>query len=685
MLKKGFLFGVFYFLLSLSALIGIVSVLLLLISNITLLTENNFKQAPIFATPINNEIAQEIPTPSLVEPFEINANQPDKTSEVVENLYPMTTEEILARTIVQENDPYLLLEKYKGINKVPLMLSKSPIVHSLGDNRSFWVLNVDKNEYHDINAFLVYSTPHAYFWIEEGIDYKITHVKALMDIFENQIYPRNRDLFGFERSPGVDNDVHLTILYANNLGGAAGYFSSTDSYPPEIDKFSNSADMFYLSADYIKLYTELAYGVLTHEFQHMIHWNIDRDEASWIDEGLSELAVELNGIDTNRFAYVFAKEPDLQLNFWPGSDQGSSIPHYGASYLFMKYISERFGVEFIKDLLHQQQNGFKGLDKELSNSNYDENLSGYLSEQIFQEWSLANYIQNRFIEDGIFGYFNQDQLPYFEPPHIFNCDSDPVVGTVNQFGTDYIEVLCEDDYQVQIDWNADVPLLSVDPNSGEYYFWSNHGNESSMKLSREFDLTSVAGDIELSYWTWFDLERDYDYLYLNLSLDGVNWQVIETPSCTTDNKTGSNLACGYNGKSAGWVQEKVDLSEFAGKTVIIEFEYITDASINGEGFLLDDIEVEAIGFFDDFESVDDSWSAEGFVQIKNSLPQVFGISLIGFDQDIPVRRLIIEEQSDITLEVNNINPNENEVLVFSGLTRYTHIPAEYTVSIESLN
>ena len=36
--------------------------------------------------------------------------------------------------------------------------------------------------------------------------------------------------------------------------------------------------------------------------------------------------------------------------------------------------------------------------------------------------------------------------------------------------------------------------------------------------------------------------------------------------------------------------EEVDLSQFAGKKVQIRFEYITDAAINGEGFLLDDVQ-----------------------------------------------------------------------------------------------
>jgi len=85
-------------------------------------------------------------------------------------------------------------------------------------------LNVDTNDFRNINAKLAYQTAHVYFWVEDGIKTNLSDIKRLCDAFENQIYPRNRAIFGAEYSPGVDNDVHLTILYADQLGGAAGYF-----------------------------------------------------------------------------------------------------------------------------------------------------------------------------------------------------------------------------------------------------------------------------------------------------------------------------------------------------------------------------------------------------------------------------------------------------------------------------
>ena len=62
--------------------------------------------------------------------------------------------------------------------------------------------------------------------------------------------------------------------------------------------------------------------------------------------------------------------------------------------------------------------------------------------------------------------------------------------------------------------------LPADAHSGKYAFWSNKGDSSDMTLTRSFDFTEVNGPIEFSYWTWYDIEKGYDYVYLEASTDG---------------------------------------------------------------------------------------------------------------------------------------------------------------------
>ena len=593
---------------------------------------------------------------------------------------------LLEGTVVKENNPLDLAIRFKGLSE-DLARKGKAIEKPVGTSEQFWVLNVDTNKYRRLNANLAYTTAHLYFWIQEDLDYDSKALKTLAESFEDNIYPTTRSIFGSEYSPGVDGDVHLTILYAEGLGSAAGYFSATDSLETQIEPYSNEAEMFYLSADYTWLDSTYTYGVLAHEFQHMIHWNVDRNEDGWLNEGLSELSVDLNGFSTGGFDYLFAIDPDIQINFWPGNDQGDSTPHYGASYLFIRYLFDRFGLNFISALVAHQDNGFSGIDKVLNElpEMVDIASEEKITEYIFQDWTLANLIQDASLENGEFGYSGEVRLPDFGPTEILTCDGQTYEREVSQFGTDYIQIGCANDFIVNIQIDREISLMPVNPISGDFYFWSNYGHESHMRLSREFDFRDVEGPIYLQYKTWFDIERDYDYLFLTAKTAKEDWIILETPSCTIENPTGANLGCGYSGKSNGWKEERVDLSMFAGKEVVIQFEYITDAAVNGDGFLIDDIRIEVLDYSSDLEADSGGWKADGFTRIQNKIPQKVGVSFFQ-DQSGTEPDKIITNQS-LSSEINKRNGfvNSNTWLIISGLTRFTRQPTKYTLRISELD
>jgi len=599
------------------------------------------------------------------------------------NTVENSTLDILNQEDIPINDPIELAERLGGISDAPVYKSEPPLEWNIRDSRSFWVLNVDANDYRKINANLLHITPHLYFWSEEGVEVDPSAVAELAETFENEIYPTNRQIFGSEWTPGVDHDEHLTILYATGLGGAAGYFSSTDSLTSEVEEYSNETEMFYLSADYTRPDSLYTYGVLAHELQHMIHWNIDRNESSWVSEGLSELAVELNGYEPGGFTFYFAIDPDIQLNFWPGNDQGDSTPHYGASYLFMKYLMDRFGVDSVRELVANKNVGLAGVDETFKIKDPELEV-GYTSEKIFQDWSIANFTAASGASSVGTVYKDASSIPPFFPVETLSCDFGWQSRTVSQFGSDYIAIDCPEDFQVEIYGEGEVPLLPVDPYSGETYFWSNYGDSSSMTLSQTFDLRNVEGSIVMNYWTWFDLERDYDYLYLLASIDGENWEILNPNHCTRDDPTGSNYGCGYNGRSGEWINDTVDLTKFNGNQVTLQFEYVTDLAVNGDGFVIDDITIEGIQYFTDFESDDGGWEGRGFVRVKNTLPQNFGYSAIDFSTSGEIEKVI----SIGGLEINQVlQQNEQDsplVIAINGLTRFTRIPADYRIRVTSL-
>ncbi len=85
---------------------------------------------------------------------------------------------------------------------------------------------------------------------------------------------------------------------------------------------------------------------------------------------------------------------------------------------------------------------------------------------------------------------------------------------------DYINITCAGDHTLTFSGSTAIGLLPPTSDSGEYAFWSNKGDESDMTLTREFDFTSVSGPSRSVYWTWYDIEEDWDYLYLEASTDG---------------------------------------------------------------------------------------------------------------------------------------------------------------------
>ena len=125
----------------------------------------------------------------------------------------------------------------------------------------------------------------------------------------------------------------------------------------------------------------------------------------------------------------------------------------------------------------------------------------------------------------------------------------------------------------------------------------------------------------------------------------------------------------------------MDLSEFAGKQVQIRFEYITDAAVNGEGFLLDDVAIPETGYLADFESDAGGWQADGFARIRNSLPQFFHIALITKGQETTVQKFDLPADNSLDIPIQIGKDAREVILVVTGTTRFTHQKASYTLSI----
>ncbi len=588
----------------------------------------------------------------------------------------------LENTIVPENDPEDLADRLKGIENIPDTVP-FPGEYSIGDERSFWITNNDTDLSSQVNAVLRYEGPVAYFWVEEGVSYDEGDLVALAQEFENDIVPTDREFFGQEFFPGIDNDPHIYVLYTPGIGfSIAGYFSSNDGIHPLANEYSNAAEMFVFNSDNSALDDVYTYGVLAHEFQHMIHAYRDQNETSWLNEGMSELASSLNGYGACDFASEYLVDPDVSLNDWP-NDSNATTPHYGAGCLFVTYFLERFGKEATQALVADPANGMDSVDDVLLAEGIANPSTGspFVGDDVVLDWAVANYLADPSFADGRYGYSQYPDSLHFpvSATETADCSTDPQTRSVNQYGADYISLACGG--TLRFEGSTSTGLLPASAYSGDYAFWSNKGDVSDMTLTRAFDFSGVSGDINLSFQTWFDIETDWDYVYLLGSTNnGDDWDFITTPSGTDTNPTGNSYGWGFTGLSGGgnvseWTQETVDISQYAGQQVLLRFEYVTDAAVNGEGFLIDDITIDEIGYSEDFEAGDGGWEGLGFARVTNVLPQTFRIAVINHDAET-VEYIDIPDGNVVDVPLNG----DDVTLVVVGTTRFTRQTAAYRFS-----
>ncbi len=630
------------------------------------------------------QAAQNMPTDLPLPPTQSNPSNPLPTPErpPVDSI-PSGTLETLNQTLVPENDPYELACRLEGKCNIPTTVTAKE--YKLGDQETFWTSNVDTVENFQVTATLKYVTPHVFFWIENEVSYNEGDLKKLADTFENSIYPTDREFFGSEWTPGIDGDPHIYILYVRGTGASnAGYFSTPDEYNPLIKQYSNGHEMFFFNADNMDLGSEETYSVLAHEFQHMIHFNTDRNESTWMNEGFSMVAELLNGYPAY-FDRYYVGNPDLNLTDW-FPDPGSNGPHYGESFLYLSYFLNRFGEDATKAVVKNPENGLPSIDDTLKSLNITDPETGKIvtADDVFMDWAVTLSLMDKSVGDGRYYYDNYPSAPTISVSDNISTCPDSISGSVNQYGIDSYGIDCAGDHTIHFTGSTVAGLFPEDAHSGKYAFWSNKGDESDMTLTHEFDFTNVSSSIDFNYWTWYDLEKDYDYLYLESSIDGgKSWQFIETPSGRSKDQdpSGNAYGWGYNAKSSGWIQEHVDLSKFAGQKVQLRFEYVTDAAVNGEGLLLDDVQIDAINYQSDFEADNGGWEAKGFAHVENILPQTYRLSLIIKGDTTTVTNIEVnpDQTADIPL---SLNAGDKAILIVTGTTRFTRLPAAYQIEVK---
>lgn len=286
----------------------------------------------------------------------------------------------------------------------------------LNKNQKFFLdVTYDLESRTEITATLKKISNNAYFYIEDeywnGLttDQKNSYlggVDKLANEFDNTIYPNLTYFFGSEWNPGIDNDSKMTILLTQLKSTAGGYFNEKDEKNSTQEPSSNVREMIYLNSAQVS--NSLIYSLLAHEMQHLISWNQKErlrglKDDIWLNELRSEYAPTVCGYDSDyinsnleKRVEDFLANPFDSLTEWKGDKFD-----YPSVNLFGHYLAEQFGDNVIGMTAQNDKVGINSVEQAIKDKGYNLNFS-----KTFNQWTIASYLNDSSILDGIYGYKN---------------------------------------------------------------------------------------------------------------------------------------------------------------------------------------------------------------------------------------------------------------------------------------
>ena len=521
--------------------------------------------------------------------------------------------------------------------------------YAVGDQETFWISGNVANTptgNEEISATLAAKSAHGYMWVQDEFYLPIpgsppeggfvTQEEAEAGLVDWEgIYGTNRRYFGKEPHPNVvpknlppglpkdwrdaDCDARVHILNfpidtpGTSLGYIAGYYSSEHEYPNGTNAnqspFSNEKEMFFMNSATLDVGGDDYAGVLAHEFFHMIQFGNDYNEATWVNEGMADVAAVVNGFNGVVDGHISAYEDDPDAHLF---DWGSDVSDYGQAFLFFDYLFNHYGAPendgteeleaygLAKLLTKTRADGPAGITAVIQNrsdalkNELDDYYQAGSFKKVFKDYLVANYLDLPDSGAGQFGYANRDVA-------VANAgteDSSAEDATVHPYGGEYYELTGAGDVQMTAaDPVAVIPAKEGMP-KGRFFAWSNRGDELLTWLQRGANLTD-ANSPKLIYKYWYQIEEDWDYAYVRISKNGGRtWKFQNTTACggkATD-PNGNNRAVeesgGITGNSEGWKKCTLDLTNYAGEKILIRFEYDTDQAVSEPGFVVDNVKVK---------------------------------------------------------------------------------------------
>ena len=484
-------------------------------------------------------------------------------------------------------------------------------------------------------------------------------------ISSDQITGLGNELVGSDADPGIvqvdtdhygpigladpaDPDSDALVVLAYNIVDGAYYDCDADQYtvgyfaPQFIDEDGMNVividtenwDELVGNPDTTDLTIE---GVIAHELQHLLHNYSDPGELSWVDEGLADFAIFLNGYPTggshSTYHQVFHRETSLTR--W-----GGGLENYGASFSFFQYVWEQAGGNgggdlspdqtysgtagdlLIKLIFENPADGMEGVQAAIDAFNARTGADLRSAEELFKDWAVTVYLDD---EDS--SRFDINAFDFGDPAttpwtialanNEFWGGRDVFQGAVPQakwrnrakrgltgdltalpYGTSFQTYRNPGSrFSVSLD-GADTTTIA--PHSGPEHWYAGYQSQFDSVLDVD---SPVTGGQTLDFWSWWFIEDGWDYGFVEAQVGG-EWQTVPLTDVasgqvvTTDaNPQGNNTeGNGLTGTSGGeyFVDEPEYLhltATLPAGTTDVRFRYSTDAAYLDTGWFVDDIAI----------------------------------------------------------------------------------------------
>jgi hypothetical protein len=422
--------------------------------------------------------------------------------------------------------------------------------------------------------------------------------------------------------------------------------------------------------------------VFAHEYQHLLEYYKDPNEALWVNEGLSDWAMHLTG-------YAHPKRPVTKLGFdnhiwsflgetgtvtpanpvprvggpensltWWGDQGGRILDDYGAAWTMMEVLASRYGNTFMGRLHRARASGLPGLQKILTQAGVASS-----PREVIHEWNAAMALDG-VLDDGAvltggdprdYRVESLDATVNWDTPAAYATAGAPPNGgdyvrlrdgNGNYLNAGAIDSITFDGGETlpprPVEWAVD----SNPPGRTNPALYSGGDLNLDRTMIQQVSVPPTGADAKLTFDTRYDIEEGWDFGFVQVSTDGGHtWSSLSNADTRSDaqpNALGTvrNNVPGFTGSSGcphgsqadasctpSWVPETFDLSDYAGQDVLLGFRYVSDREVAFDGWWVDDI---AVGT----QTISDGSTLQGWqspTQVNPESVEGFTVQLIAYD------------------------------------------------------